>query len=146
DARELAANAMDELAHVLAVGLHGAERQRVGDLVPRDVRELGIGDRASPLDEQLQETELHRRELDRVLASVTNPEHAAVDALAEIELVAARSLHLGAEYELVAAGRRGAALTARRLDLRQRIGPEVELHVAEPDRRAGRQLELAAAT
>src|SRR5437016_5920082 len=37
---ELTAHAVDELADVLAVGLHRAERQRIGDLVPRDICEL----------------------------------------------------------------------------------------------------------
>src|SRR5579862_762007 len=37
DAAQLAAHAMDELAHVLAIGLDRAERQRIGDLVPRHV-------------------------------------------------------------------------------------------------------------
>src|SRR5262249_20161534 len=53
-AGELAPHAMNQLADVLAVGLHRAKRQRVGDLVPRDVGELGIADRAPALDEQLQ--------------------------------------------------------------------------------------------
>ncbi len=50
--------------------------------MPRDVRELGVGDGAAALDEQLEQAELHRRELDR---AVVDAEHAAVDALAQIE-------------------------------------------------------------
>src|SRR5262249_54091224 len=73
---------------------------------------------------------------------IADPQDAAVHALPQVELVTARRGHLGAEYQLIAAGWRRPARTARRLDLRQRIWPEVKLHIAEPDRAAAGEVLL----
>src|SRR5438094_744810 len=42
DAGKFASHAVHELPHVLAIGLNRTKRQRIGNLVPRHVGELGI--------------------------------------------------------------------------------------------------------
>src|SRR5262249_50257901 len=93
------------------------------------------------LDEQLQKSELHRGELDRCLADA---KHATVDALAQVELVAARRRDLGAEHQLVATGRGSATRATRWLNFGQRIRPKVEFYIAESNRRAAGQIVLGA--